>query len=119
MSEGKTINEQELSAQRKAEQLRETQFEADVREVMSTPAGRRMLSTILVRTAVFPIEETRIERDPKTGEVDVTGTMMAEGAKVVGRALQVELFRYAPDHYAEMLGNALDELRLADQGGNE
>lgn len=98
---GFTDNEERLRIAKRHEVDRIRQAKEDIRTVMSTPAGRRLMYRIV-------FERCGLNQLSWAGEAART-TDYNEGRRSVGFEMTLELEKFAPDAWADVQGDALQE----------
>lgn len=88
-----TASEKGQALEKRLEQLRRSQELADVRDVMATPQGRRLMYRIVY-------EVCHIEALSYSGTSD---TNVREGERNVGLTIKNELMDQHPDMYLQMI----------------
>jgi len=79
-TDGDSVNEELLKRAEKREQLLVREEEADIKEVLALPAGRRLVFRLLHRARVFE----GIYAETSSGECNTHKSMHREGARNLG-----------------------------------
>lgn len=98
---GRTMQERDQARRERREKRAREQAQADLREVMGTPAGRRVVWRLLERCRLF-----------STSFTGNSETFFREGERSVGLWLLQELEALAPEAFATMWAEQIDARRV-------
>lgn len=102
--------EQQIAEQKKKDDLRRKRELSDIRKVLSTPEGRRMIWRIWSLCGTFSSSYI-----PK----DATHTAFREGQRDIGLALLLDINEAKPEAYSQMSREFISELKSTKERSHE
>lgn len=108
-SDPKTLDPSKQARARKEEQMREAREVLDMRAVMVTVEGRRVLYRVieLCGAGVIADDPTAVTRG--SGETDIPQTMQRVGQVSIGDTIKREILMLVPDLYVQMMTEAAQD----------